>query len=62
MFILPVYPGYHGNGIYHNIYQLLGVYLKYIPVVSFELRCQNGIYRDNYRIVIKYVSNNRDRQ
>ena len=24
VFILPAYPGNHGNGIYHNIYRLLG--------------------------------------
>ena len=41
--ILSCISGNHGNGIYHNIYLFPGSYLKYIPVVSFEVRCQSGI-------------------
>ena len=31
--------GNHGSGIYHCSW----VYLKNVPVVSFDLRCQSGI-------------------
>ena len=31
-----IYPcGYHGNGIY----------LEYVPIVPFHVRCQSGIYQ-----------------
>ena len=35
--------GNHGNGIYHNISLFLGIF-KNVPVVSFDLRCQSGIW------------------
>ena len=47
----PSMTGHHGSGIYHNIIiPVPRVYLKYIPVVSFDVRCQSGIY------IIKYGS------
>ena len=32
------------SGIYHDISLTTGLYVIYGPVVSFDLRCQSGIY------------------